>query len=326
MSASNKFPGPASDVVRGKQKREKSGAVFLDEPNQFMKPWPVAVFAHNEATNIVACLNSLGQAAPGQALACFVLANACTDGTESLVRDYARTNPHVKLVSIDLGDKSNAWNVYVHELAPRDSEVHFFIDGDVEAAPMALHALFKALEHDPYANAAAALPVSGRSMHQSRMAMVEHGELAGNLYALRGDFVDRIRRAGLRLPIGLIGDDSLVGALVKWDLEPRGGWDRRRVASCETAGFSFSSLSLTRAAHWALYWRRRIRYSLRAYQLEMLKPVLKRDGIQGMPDHIGDLYQAAMPLCRLRWNGANTIFNWLALRRLRRRAGRPPAS
>ena len=102
-----------------------------------IKSWPVAIFAHNEAEHILACLESLAQAAPDKRLECFVLANACTDETEALVMKYAEGYPGIHLVSIEVGDKSNAWNVYVHEIAPT-AEVHFFIDGDVEACPGAL--------------------------------------------------------------------------------------------------------------------------------------------------------------------------------------------
>ena len=45
-------------------------------------PWPVMVLAHNEATRIVACLDSIYAADPGHAFSIFVMANGCTDDTE----------------------------------------------------------------------------------------------------------------------------------------------------------------------------------------------------------------------------------------------------
>lgn len=281
--------------------------------------WPVAVFAHNEAEHILACLESLIRAAPGARLECFVLANACTDGTAALVRKYAEGRPGVHLVSIELGDKSNAWNVYVHDIAPA-AETHFFIDGDVEACPDALAELHAALRAHPQANAAAALPVTGRSLRRGRREMMAGGELAGNLYALRGDFVERMRQGGVRLPVGFIGEDSLVGALANWDLDPNGKWDARRVVAAPGAGFRFRSLSWLRPGHWRLYWRRRIRYSLRRYQIGMLRPVLKREGIEGMPPGVRDLYRQPADSPPLRWSGANAVFDWLALRWIRREA------
>lgn len=284
-----------------------------------IEPWPVAIFAHNEAEHILACLKSLVQAAPGMRLECFVLANACTDGTAALVKKYAEEHPGIHLISIEVGDKSNAWNVYVHEIAPT-AEAHFFIDGDVEACPGALAELYATLQARPEANAAAALPFTGRSLRRGRREMMEGGELAGNLYALRGDFVSRVRRGKVRLPVGFIGEDSLVGALANWDLDPNGRWDARRIVPAPDAGFRFRSLSWLRPDHWRLYWRRRIRYSLRRYQIRMLRPVLKREGIEGMPSHVSDLYRQPADSPPLRWSGANIVFDWLALRWIRREA------
>lgn len=250
---------------------------------------------------------------------CYVLANACTDATESVVRRYAAEHPGVQLVSIALGDKANAWNVYVHEVAP-ESDVHFFIDGDVSACPGALTGLNSVLAQHPQANAASALPETGRSVVRTRRAMLEGKEIAGNLYALSGRFVNRIRNANLRMPIGFIGEDSLIGALAKWDLDPNGTWKDDRIVPCSNAGFAFESVSPLSLADWKLYWRRRIRYSIRGYQIKMLRAALKQDGLAGMPQHISELYPGIVASYRVGWNGINTLFDWLALQRIRRDA------
>ena len=251
--------------------------------------WPVAVFAHNEAEHIAVCLDSLTAAADGHPIICYVLANACTDATEPVVQRYAAEHSNIQLVSITLGDKANAWNVYVHEVAPQ-AEVHFFIDGDVSACPGALPALNAALTRHPQANAASALPESGRSVVRTRRAMLEGREIAGNLYALSGRFVDRVRHAHIRMPIGFIGEDSLIGALAKWDLDPNDAWKDERIVPCANAGFAFESVSPFDLADWKLYWNRRIRYSIRGYQIKMLRTVLKQAGVAGMPKHINELY------------------------------------
>jgi hypothetical protein len=41
----------------------------------------------------------------------------------------------------------------------------------------------------------------------------EHHLVLGNLYALRGDFVWQAKQAGVRLPIGYIGEDGLMTSL-----------------------------------------------------------------------------------------------------------------
>jgi len=280
--------------------------------------WSVAVFAHNEHENIITCLDSLKDAAHGQPLLIYVLANGCTDTTEALVRDYIATNSNVLLFSIGLGDKSNAWNCFVHEIAPV-ADCYFFIDGDVEACDCALLELYKALISRPDANAAAALPVTGRNCSVARKMMLDGSELAGNLYALSSQFIKRIREQNVHLPVGFIGEDGLVGALAKWDLDPHGAWDNDRIVPCSNAGFRFNSLSWKRSDHWRLYLNRLIRYRIRAYEFRLLGPLLRNEGLAGMPCHVEELFRSRIHSCKLQWNGIDTFFDWLALRKIKQK-------
>src|SRR5437867_12993365 len=77
--------------------------------------WPVMVLAHNEEGHIGACLDSIFAANPEAMFEVFVMANGCTDRTEQITRDYGQRRPSVRLISIALGDKCNAWNVFIHE-------------------------------------------------------------------------------------------------------------------------------------------------------------------------------------------------------------------
>ena len=108
----------------------------------------VAVFAHNEERNIIRCLNSLPAAGcPGSAKV-FVLANGCTDRTAGLVEGYARTRPNIVPLVIAKGDKSNAWNIFVHEHMP-DGGAAAFVDGDAVPDPRSIALLANALETNP---------------------------------------------------------------------------------------------------------------------------------------------------------------------------------
>jgi hypothetical protein len=148
--------------------------------------------------------------------------------------------------------------------------------------------------------------------------MLRDGGLAGNLYALTEGFMGRIRQSSVRLPIGLVGDDSLVGALAYWDMNPRGEWDKRRIVLCRDASFSYDRLSLFSSADLRLYYRRKIRYSLRRYQTMLLQAPLKAHGLMAIPQSIDDLYAGSLPLLKLRWRGPDTWFDYLALRRIRK--------
>lgn len=276
----------------------------------------VAVFAHNEARNIVACLDSLQDAAklPPE---CFVLANACTDRTEALVREYGASHPNVHLVSIALGDKANAWNVFVHEIAPPGAAQYFFIDGDVRAVPGALDAMAQALALHPQANGASALPKSGRGIAAFQRDMLENHGVAGNLYGLRGTFVERIRTQGIRMPIGTIGEDALMGAMLKWDLRGDTRWDNSKVVVAPEAGFEFDSVSPWLPREWKKYFRRRVRYSIRGYQNKILGRAVQPDGFAALPKYVADLYPRYPEILKLEWRGLDTLFDWLAIQRIK---------
>jgi glycosyltransferase involved in cell wall biosynthesis len=239
--------------------------------------WPVAVFAHNEARNIVACLDSL-QTATTHPFECYVLANACTDRTETLVYEYASRHPNVHLVSIALGDKANAWNEFVHHTAPCGAPNYFFIDGDVRAIPGSLDVMVQVLTQQPQANGVSALPKSGRGVEAFQRDMLKDNEVAGNLYGLRGTFVERIRDQSIRMPIGTIGEDALIEAMLKWDLHGDTRWDNKKVVVAQKAGFEFDSVSPWMLREWKKYFRRRVRYSVRGYQNKMLGRFLQPGG------------------------------------------------
>src|SRR4029453_4025438 len=186
-------------------------------------PWPVMVLAHNEERHIVACMDSILASEADGAFDIFVMANGCTDRTEPLVHEYSRDHPRVTLVSIALGDKCNAWNVFIHETVPTltsGRDVYFFMDGDARAVPGSFGAMAPALEQTPHPHAAAPGPPPGRNKERDRREILEAHGLVANLYALRGAFVERLQREAVRIPLKLEGDDGLIGALVKWDPDP----------------------------------------------------------------------------------------------------------
>lgn len=278
--------------------------------------WPVAVFAHNEARNIVACLDSL-QAAAAVPPNCYVLANACSDATESLVRSYAREHPNVHLVMIELGDKANAWNVFMHQVAWPNASAVFFMDGDVRATPGALDIMARVLAGQPAANGVSALPGSGRGVAAFRRDMLAHHGIAGNLYGLRATFVERIRARGIHMPVGTIGEDALIGAMLKWDLSGETRWDNARIVVAQQAGFEFDSVSPWLPREWKKYFRRRVRYSVRGYQNRMLGRAIQPAGFEALPARIEALYARYPEILKPAWRGADTLFDWLAVRQMR---------
>jgi len=291
----------------------------------------VAVFAHNEAAHIAAALESIFAAAEGLPVHVTVLANGCHDRTASIVRELARHRPELSLLESPLADKAEAWNSYVHQVAARApaslAAVHVFMDGDVQVEPGSLAELAAALARSPIANAAAALPGSGRDREAWRRRMIANSALAGGLYALRGDFVTRLRTRRVRLPRGFVGEDWLVSLLAVSDLQPiaLGGILPSRVVIAGGAVFTFRPLSPWRPADYRTYLRRLWRYTLRGLQFEMAMSWLLHQPPEALPPDTEQLTLYAPLPSRLKWVGwTSPLRSWAAqqLRSRRRQAQR----
>jgi glycosyltransferase involved in cell wall biosynthesis len=278
------------------------------------------VLAHNEERHIGACLDSIFSCDPLHQFDVYVMANGCTDRTEDIVLDYATRQSGVHLVSLSLGDKCNAWNVFIHETALKccpQSDVYFFMDGDATALPGSFRAMSETLLSNPDAHAASAVPASGRNAARDAQEILERRGLVANLYALRGNFVRRLQTLSVRLPLKLEGDDGLLGALIKWDLVPEHNeFDDRRVAPCPTAAFAFEPISPLRPRDWKAYWKRAVRYGRRGYEFQLLREGLKRKGVAALPMDVTELYPRARAL-PLRWQGIYSFTNWVALHQMR---------
>jgi len=283
-----------------------------------MPPVSVAVFAYNEAKLIAACLDSIEACAGEVDLSVFVMINGCTDRTEEIVRGYAATHPNVHPIVLRMGDKANAWNQYVHEASRQDAVVHAFIDGDVAIMPGSMAALVRAFDADPVANGCAALPVGNRHRVKAyRSKLTVNREMAGNFYALRGSFVAEIRRRDIRVPIGMFGEDGLVTALARWNLD-RGPDDVRRVTFTEDAEFEYEGLSLWRPSHVRIVRNRYMRYAMRRQHVKMLYPLVYEHGVGLMPAHIMDLYPTRHGALRPDWRRIiQALFDIIAIRRIR---------
>jgi hypothetical protein len=221
-------------------------------------------------------------------------------------------------VVIRVGDKANAWNHYAHDLAPADASLHVFTDGDMQVSRGSIAAFLRRFAEVPHANGCAGLPVAGRSQAAFRAKLVGQHEMAGNLYAVRASCLAEFRRRRVRLPVGVFGEDGLVTTLIKYDLEMRGRQDDRRITAAEGAGFGYPQLSPWRVRDWRTYHHRRMRYAVRRHQARMLYTLLKQQGTGAMPSHIVDLYRQCGDALQLTWNGLDTPFDWVALRRIRR--------
>lgn len=278
----------------------------------------IAVLAHNEEARIARCLASLLPLADGDRL--HVIVNGSTDRTADIARGIAAGHGDVTVHDWAQGGKSRSWSRFVHEELDAVSPVHVFVDGDAEVAPGSIDALSAAISADPSANAAAGVPGNGRRARAYQKSIAaEHG-LFGDLYALSGPFLERMRAGGIRLPDDCIGDDGLIGALAKVDLGTLADWQEDRVATAANARFLCDPVRLASPASWRLQYRRMINYSQRHFQNRLITAILESGGAQALPRRLSPLYANALKGWRPR-SGVTGWFDRLALERMAKAAG-----
>lgn len=279
----------------------------------------LAVLAHNEERRIASCLASLAPQA-GEAEV-HVVVNGSTDRTAAIARGFADRLPNLTVHDWPEGGKTRSWNRLVFDTLADDYDVYFFVDGDAIVAPGSLPAMIALNGSQPEVNAVAALPLNGRNCRSYQEAMRRERFFFGDLYLLDGGFVARMRVEGLRLPEDTVGDDGLLAALARTDLQGDAGWNSERVAVCEAAGFRAEEVSWRRPATLLMQYKRMRNYSVRHFQNRIISDIMRREGPRGLPTRLADLYGRYLPGFRLRRHPLQAYFDLLALRRLKRLAG-----
>ena len=133
----------------------------------------------------------------------------------------------------------------MHRIAG-DADMHIFIDGDVRPTKGSFRAFETAFERSSDAYGAAALPATGRSRKEWTTRLYNRHYLSGNLYALSGKALSKIKTQIFRFPFGAVGEDGLLTYLLLTDFE---GYDddshTDRIAIAAGAYFEFDSLGPT---------------------------------------------------------------------------------
>lgn len=286
-----------------------------------MEKVSIAVFAHNEEQGIEQSVLSILQSFEGHRgefdVQVCVLANGCQDRTAEVVGGLERQRREVRLVNLNLGDKCNAWNHYVHELCPV-GDFHIFMDGDVTAYLDSGPNLVLKLKECKDALAVTGLPLGGRHSEAYRRLIEEDPTIWGNLYCLRQSLLERMRQHQIRLPIGFIGDDGLLGYLVDTNLDPTEKRVPGRTVVALDALFAYPPLRFLSWHDIKLYWNRRVRYSIRFYQFKFIGPELEKKGIEGLPKDITESYSTMQHFRRPLRLGSNLIFDRIAWARMAR--------
>ncbi len=195
----------------------------------------LGMFAHNEARNIAATLESLfGQSLFDsatarklgvQSLEVLCLPNGCTDATADVARQYGSGLPeHVSYRVIDLPEpgKSRTWNRFVHELSDPKADFLILMDADIVFEQRdVIEQLLDRLQNDSEAQVATDTPVksfvveggslsvSDRVSSAASNQVSKEGVLCGQLYCARSATLREIW-----LPPSLPVEDGFLAAMI----------------------------------------------------------------------------------------------------------------
>ncbi len=251
----------------------------------------VAVFCHNEAGRIGACLASIAAAGRGFRLGVTIIANGTTDDSIARARAAIDTaHLPAQIYTIAHGDKSNAINQSFYGLRQR-AKLHVFVDAYAIIAPDAFSGFAAMLSSHKEAVAATGIAGNGRTMAAATDETLRNGgRLHGQLHAFRPSFLDRLTEAGLFLPIGLYRGDGLLGSMACHDLDPLGNpWESSRIKGTVEAVYEIPRLSPFRPADVRRQYRRKLRQMRGLLENAALMSAIYSGGFAALPHYADEM-------------------------------------
>ena len=250
----------------------------------------IAVFAHNEQKNIIRCLESICDSTTDKnLLKVTVLINGSTDSTLSMVDRFCQNNPGFGYMDIELGDKANAWNIYIHSQHD-DGQPHFFLDGDNWLPASSMDYINM---HWNYNESIALATIPIGVSEGLRQLLIENSWISGNFYGLSPRFINAIKSQNFRIPVGFIGEDSLVTYLLETGLESEISTltdDERKdeITVLNTVGPVVPKISMSPSSISMLHNRYK-RYALRHFQQEVFYYLARSRQMEKLPVHASGL-------------------------------------
>lgn len=245
-------------------------------------PWAIVIFASRESVGVLLqAVQAAGVAGRGRAQI-----DVLVNGNPGLAAEFAARmagappvagGPAVNIWSIAQGDKANAWNQYIHRIWAGQA-LSFFIDGYVRLNPDAVALLGDALVANPSLLGGTGMPSTGRTAAAAREKMAEQGGFHGNFCCITGPTIAQLRQRHIALPLGLYRVDSLMGALLSFNLNPANNdWNHRRILVHPTASWQTEAKHWWRPADLKARFKRTLRQAKGLLENEAVKQFLERE-------------------------------------------------
>lgn len=249
----------------------------------------IIMFAYNEQSNIEASITSVYHNVDSRLHTFYILANGCSDATIPIAEKTKKNLQfdNLSIIEIEEGDKCNAWNMYMHNIE-NETDAHFFVDADVNFTSNSFPLMFDHLmAKDEQTVVIAGMPQSGRNLQFYRSLVKERACFFGNLYGMKGSFINRIKEDNFYLPKGLNWIDSFLTKAVNTDLQFFNYNLPNRTTYIDDVGYYFESLSPFRQSDIKLYFNRIARYELGKLQETYLDTV----SVNEWPSDMGEINQ-----------------------------------
>ena len=197
----------------------------------------VCIFASRETlSTLTQTIAAATLAASGSATTLDVLVNGNPQLAQDL-RDSLMASAHrpvkppvpIRIWTIELGDKANAWNQYIQNIWC-DEDLVFFMDGYVRLNPDALTLLGNAVTTRANVLAGTGVPTVGREAQALKKTMLKDGGFHGNFCCIKRAALAQIKQRAITLPLGLYRVDALMGAFLSFGLNSeKNDWNPKQI-------------------------------------------------------------------------------------------------
>lgn len=228
--------------------------------------WAIVIFASRESLDMLGRTISAAQIAAKDRANIDVLVNgneplAVALTNQLCLQPSACDAAAVRVWSVTVGDKANAWNQYIHHIWSGEN-IAFFVDGYVRLNPDAVQLLGDAVGARPDVHGGTGVPRIGRTANAIRAEMALEGGFHGNFCCIKASAIEQLRQREIVLPFGLYRVDSLMGALLNFGLDPaRNDWVASRIFVHPNASWQTDPKSWWRTGHIRAQIKRAFRQS-----------------------------------------------------------------
>ena len=200
-------------------------------PNE--KRWAICIFASRETLHTLLLTIDAALLATVNSTLIHVIVNGNNGLANELIGSLytlkqAHTDCRLRVWTIQVGDKANAWNQYFHTIWSGEQLV-FFTDGYVRLHPTAINLLGNAVISNNFVLGGSGIPSEGRSAMKQAALMNKYGGFHGNLCCIKGSVIEEFRLRKFFIPLGMYRTDSLIGAVLSFGLDPNNDWRPDRI-------------------------------------------------------------------------------------------------